>query len=108
MALHRPIAQNILLAETTVQNSEWIDVSEMTDVTFYISSSGTIASGGTVQIQAESPDGVAFPVDTQVITTTDYKVIVTLSGAFNRVRASITAVTDGEYTVSLVAKQNQM
>lgn len=103
MALQRAISQLILDEVTTVQSGEWVDVANMTDATFYIYAT-SITSGGTIQIQAESPDGGIFPVDTQVITTNDFYTIVTLSGAFGRVRASLTAVTDGTYTVSMMAK----
>ena len=103
MALQRAISQVLLDEVTTVQSSEWVDISNMTDATFYISAT-SIISGGTVKILAESPDGVEYPADTQVITTDDFQTIVTLAGAFGRVRAQITSRTDGTYTVSLMAK----
>lgn len=103
MITARNISQVIFDEVTTAQESSWIDISEMQDSTFFIAAY-SVTTGGTIQIQAQSPTGAAHVIHSEPITTTDFDTVVVLEGCYGNIRAKLTDVTDGTYNVSLIAK----
>jgi hypothetical protein len=69
--------------------------------TFYIEAS-VITTGGTMKIQSFTPSGQWVDLDSRVISANG-TTVVTVDGAFELLRANLSARTDGTYTVSMDA-----
>jgi hypothetical protein len=69
---------------------------------FFINAS-SVTTGATVKIQTKSPNDDWVDLSTTTVSA-DGDTLVEKSGAYEQVRANITARTDGTYTVSMVAR----
>lgn len=84
--------------ETTGASTIYIDAAEnLSDFTFYIKRAGTVDC--TVAIEARDPFGDWTAIHSQAYTTAGTEA-VTFSGAFDRLRANVTARNNGTISVA--------
>lgn len=93
----------VLLDEvTTTGASSEVGTFPFDRFSFFINAA-SVTTGGTVKIQTESPNGDWVDISETAVSA-DGDTLVEKSGAYAKLRANVTARTDGTYTVSMVAR----
>ncbi len=98
----RSFGTTLLSAVTATGASAEFAFGEFSAATFYITAA-SVTSGGTMVIQAKAPTGVWYIIDSHTISSSG-DLIVECDGAFEALRANLTARTDGTYTVSVFGR----
>ena len=91
----------LLDAVTATGASAWIDVSQYNKITFFIIAS-SITTGGTVDIETTPDETNTTVLDSQSITANGMTVVQLTIGKLKKLRANLSARTDGTYTVMMI------